>query len=433
MYDTQQTPVQPLPLHLQAAWPRKVQHQHRVERNTPFQHQYHPLLRHVPRHPVTAETVTTETDEVGVLKEPEEEHLPQQQVVAHGAAEVRVGHLLHAGDLGLDVRCLTLHGERSLPLPAVTAGVEVIEPGLKAFQPVDKLALGGGLAAHDAMGADLPTGHWAGQPQLQQLVLQNEGHLVRRFRCPPVLRVKQAQHCFRCLYFCVYVLLHCWTGTAARLLLLLVLLLARHLVAKTGVVQGGGITLDMRVAVTVAESEVGKADAQKWHSHHPKNQSFTGTQTMKAPSESHFCPGTDQQVFSGGKHFRSTGTHPVTMSSCVWITWPGGCSQFLHNLACASLLITVGQPVKININKLKYINELANINVKIDQFSSSFFPWVLGPSRSPVWGSWDPLELHCGGPGTLQNCSVGVLGPFRITLWGSWNPSELQCGGPGTL
>ena len=40
-------------------------------------------------------------------------------------------------------------------------------------------------------------------------------------------------------------------------------------------------------------------------------------------------------------------------------------------------------------------------------------------------GIWDPLELQCGGPGTLYNCSVGVLGPFRIAVWGSWDPLEL--------
>ena len=39
-----------------------------------------------------------------------------------------------------------------------------------------------------------------------------------------------------------------------------------------------------------------------------------------------------------------------------------------------------------------------------------------------IWGSWDPFELQCVGPGACLNCSVGVPGPL-----------ELQYGGPGTL
>ena len=130
------------PSYLHSARPRQ-RSQHAWDKRYPsLHHQHQALLAHIHGDVVATQTVTQETNQIGMPEITQQEDFPHKEVVAHGVAKVRVVHLLHAGDLGLDVIGLALDGHQGPTLPLPLLAVKAAKVVLRLLQLLHQLPAG---------------------------------------------------------------------------------------------------------------------------------------------------------------------------------------------------------------------------------------------------------------------------------------------------
>ena len=272
--------------YLHSARPGQRRQQARDQGYPRLHHHHQALLPQLHGDVVPAQTVAEETNQAGVPQVAQQEDLPHQQVVSHGFAEVGVVHLLHAGDLGLDVVGLALDGHQGasplLPLPAV----EAVQVAVGLLQLLHVLPVGRAQAPQNLVVADLAAGHGAVEVQSQHPVLQDDGHLVRLLGRLPAGWVQDGQHFPH--------LLHLPTGVE-----LLIQISPRVPVVKQPVLRVGGLVSGLSLFhggqgaaewgadILAVQSSVGEEDADEQHRDHHHGQHVACPQAVQPASANH--------------------------------------------------------------------------------------------------------------------------------------------------